>query len=80
MSEHLGHVEVKWALAIALFEGEVGVASGFANHIHRGAFALCNLANVFEVFLLNEQSHALLTLVGNDFLGRERLGSSRVLS
>ena len=71
MAEHLCHIEVEGALAVALYKREVCVASGFAHHIHRGALALGNLTHVFDVLLLYEQAHALLALVGNDFLGRE---------
>ncbi|CCX63388.1 putative uncharacterized protein [Bacteroides sp. CAG:598] len=49
------------------------VAGRFAHNVHRGAFAFGNLAHVFDGFLLDEQSHALLALVGDDFLGREGL-------
>ena len=73
MTEHLGYVKVERFNAIALLEREMGVASGLTNHIHRGALALSYLLYVFNMFLVNQQSHALLTLVGNDFLGRQRL-------
>ena len=72
MPEHLRHVEVEGTLPVGLHKREVRVAGGLAHHVHRGALALGNFAHVVEVFLLNEQAHALLTLVGNDFLGRER--------
>ena len=67
MSEHLGHVEVERLDAVALHKREVCVAGGLANDIHRGAFALGNAAYVVDVLLVDEQSHALLALVGNYF-------------
>ena len=71
MPEHLRHVEVEGTLPVGLHKREVRVAGRLAHHVHRGALALGNLAHVVEVFLLNEQPHTLLALVGNDFLGRE---------
>ena len=69
MAEHLGYVQIERLYAIALLEREVGIAGGLADNIHRGTLALGNLLYVFDVFLVNQQTHALLTLVGNDFLG-----------
>ena len=71
VAEHLRYVQVEGALSVGLLEGEVRVAGRFAHHVHRGAFALGDAAHVFQVFLLDEQSHAFLAFVGNDFLGRE---------
>ena len=71
MAEHLRHVEVERTYAVGLHKGKVSVAGGFAYHVHRGALALGNLAYVLQVFFLDEQTHAFLALVGNDFLGRE---------
>ena len=68
MAEHLGYVQIERLHAIALFEGEVGIAGGLSDNIHRGTLALGNLLYVFDVFLVNQQTHALLALVGNDFL------------
>ena len=72
MTEHLGHVEVEGTDAVALLEGEVGIARGLAHDIQRSTLALGNLADVIDVFLLNQQAHALLTFVGDDFLAGER--------
>ena len=73
MAEHLCHVQIEGLHAVALNEREVGIACCFAHNVHRSAFTLGNLAHVFYMFLVNEQAHALLALVSNDFLGRERL-------
>ena len=70
-AEHLVNGQVERTYAVGLLETEAVVAGRFAHHIHRGAFALGNLVYVFDGFFLNQQSHALLALVGNDFLGRE---------
>ena len=47
------------------------VARGLAYHIHRGALALGNLLYVLNGLLLNQQTHALLALVGDNLFGRE---------
>ena len=73
MAEHLGHIQVERLHAVALFEREVGIAGSFTNYIHRGALALSNLLHVLYVFFVYQQTHALLTLVGNNLLRRQRL-------
>jgi len=73
VAEHLRHVEVERLHAIALPETEMRVARGLSHDIQRCAFALGNAFHAVEMFLVDEQSHAFLTLVGDDFLGRERL-------
>ena len=73
VAEHLCHVEVEGLHAVALLEREVGVAGGLADHVQRGALALGDLADVVDVLLVDEQAHALLTLVGDDLLRREGL-------
>ena len=73
MSEHLCHVEVKGFHTVALNEREVGIARCFADDIHRCTLAFRNFPYVFDMFLVDEQSHAFLTLVGDDFLRTECL-------
>ncbi len=73
MSEHLRHIKVEGLNTIALNKREMCVASGLANNIERCALALCNLADTLHMFILYEQAHALLTLVGYDFLSRQSL-------
>ena len=68
VAEHLCHVEVERLHAVALHKAEVGVACGLADDIQRGTLALSD-----------EQSHALLALVGDDLLGRECLVADRQL-
>ena len=60
MTEHLRHVQVEWLNTIALYKCEMGIACGLTNNIHRCTFTLCNLLHVVEMFLVNEQAHALL--------------------
>ena len=67
MSEHLCHVEVEGLHSVGLDEREVGVASGLAYDVERCAFALGDAAHVFDMFLVDEQTHTFLALVGNDF-------------
>ena len=73
VAEHLGHVEVEGLHAVALAEGEMGVAGGLAHDVERGALALGYLAHMVNMLFVDEQAHALLALVGNDFLRREGL-------
>ncbi len=77
MTEHLRHIEVEGLLAVALNEAEVGVTCGVTDNIERCALAGCNLLHAVEVLLVDEQTHALLTLVGDNLLGRERLVADR---
>ena len=79
MAEHLRHVEVERLHAIALHKREVGVASGLSHHIERRALALGYFAHTLHVLVLDEQAHALLALVGYDFLCRQRLVADRQL-
>ncbi len=68
VAEHLGNIQIERLHAVALLEREVGVASGFSDYIQRGTLALGNLTHMFNVLLVNEQAHALLTLIGDDLL------------
>ena len=68
MPEHLRHIQVEGLHAIALLEGEMSVARGFADHIQRGTLALGDTTYVFDMLLVDEQAHALLTLVGDNLL------------
>ena len=71
MAKHLCHVEVEGPSAVGLLEGEMRVAGGLADHIHRCTLTLGYGTDVVEMLFLNEQSHTLLTLVGNDFFCRK---------
>ena len=71
MAKHLSHIEVERTFAVSLLEGEVGIAGCFANNIKRSALTFCYLAYVFDVLFVDEQAHAFLTFVGDDFLCRK---------
>ena len=73
VAEHLRHIEVERLDTVALYEREVCVARGFADHIQRGTLALGYLAHVFDMFFVNEQAHALLTFVCYNLLARQCL-------
>ena len=73
MSEHLCHVEVEGFYAVALTEREVCVAGSLAYNIQRSTFTLSNLTYIVYMLFVDEQSHALLTLVGDNLLCRECL-------
>ena len=77
VAKHLGNIQVERLHAIALFEREVGIASGLTDYVQRGAFALSYLLYVLNMFLVNQQAHTLLTFVGNDFFARQRLVADR---
>ena len=72
-TEHLLYGQIEGTYAVGLLEGEAVVACCLAHGVHGGTFALGNTAHMLYGFLVNEQTHALLALVGNDFLGRECL-------
>ena len=71
VAEHLSHIEVEGSHAVGLLEGEVGVARCLSHHVQGCALALGDACHMFDMFLVDEQSHALLALVGDDFLCRE---------
>ena len=70
-AEHLFYGEVERSYAVGLFEGEAMVAGGFAHGVHGSAFAVGDALHVFDGLFVDEESHAFLALVGNDFLGAE---------
>ena len=72
VAKHLGHIQVERALAIPLLEGEMGVAGGLADDVKRGALPFGYLADVLDVLLVDEETHAFLAFVGDDFLSRKR--------
>ena len=70
-AEHLVYSQVEGTYAILLLEGKAGIAGSLTHHIHRGTLTLGNLLHMLECLFADEESHALLRLVGNDFFGRE---------
>ena len=58
----------------------MGIACGFTYYIHWGTFAFSNLLYVVDMLFVDEQTHALLTFVGNDFLARQGLVANGQLS
>ena len=73
VTEHLSHIKVEGTHTIRLFESKMGIARTFTHYVHRSTFALSNLTHMVDVFFLNEETHTLLTFVGNDFLCRKCL-------
>ncbi len=55
-----------------MLEGKAMVTGGFTYYVHWSAFAFGYLAHMFDGLFLNQQAHAFLAFVGNDFLGRQR--------
>ena len=71
VAKHLSHIEVERTLPIPLLEGEMGISCRFSDYIKRGALPFCNLADMLDVLLVDEESHAFLAFVGDDFLSRK---------
>ena len=57
----------------------MSIACGLTYYIHRSTLTLCYLAHMLNMLLVNEQAHALLTLIGNDFLCAQCLVADRQL-
>ena len=79
MTEHLSHVEVERLHAIALSKREMSVARGLADNIQRCTLALGDFLYALQMLLVDEQTHALLTLVGYYLLCRKGLVTNRQL-
>ena len=75
MAEHLRHIQVERLHAVALYEREMGIASGFTHHIQWGTLALSNFPDMLDMLFVDEQTHAFLTLIGDNLLGGEGLVS-----
>ena len=73
VSKHLSHIEVEGLHTITLLKREVSIASGLTDNIQRSTFAFCNLTDMLDMFFVDKQAHTFLTLVGDDFLGAQRL-------
>ena len=57
----------------------MGIASSLTNDIQRSTLALSNLTYMFYMFLVDEQSHTLLTLIGDYLFSRKGLVTDRQL-
>ena len=79
MTEHLSYIEVEWLHAVSLLEAEVSIACSLTNHVHWSTLTVGNLLNLADILLVDEQAHALLALVGDDFLGAQSLVADRQL-
>ena len=73
VTKHLSHIEIEGLHTVALLEREVGITCGLTNHIQRCTLALSNLTHVFDMLLVDEQSHTLLTFIGNNLLRAQGL-------
>ena len=71
VTKHLCYVEIEGTNAVFLLKSEVSIASGFTHHIERCALTFGNFAHLVDIFFFDEEAHALLTLIGYDFFGRE---------
>ncbi len=79
MSEHLGYVQVKRLLTIALYKTEVSITGCLTDDVHRSTFTVGNFPDMIQILLVNQQSHTLLALVADDLLGAESLVPDRQL-
>ena len=66
-TEHLFHGKVERTYTVSLLEGKTMVAGSFTYHIHRSTFAFSYFTYMLDGFFFNQQSHALLAFVGDDF-------------
>ena len=73
MSEHLCHIQIEGLHTVALHEREVCITCRLTHHIQRSTFTFSDAAHMVDMLLVDEQSHALLTLVGDNLFGRKRL-------
>ena len=49
------------------------ITSGLTHHIQRSTFTLSDASYMVDMLFVDEQTHTLLTLIGNDLLGRKGL-------
>ena len=57
----------------------MGIASSLTNNIQWSTLALSNLTYMFYMFLVDEQSHTFLTLIGDNLFSRKGLVADRQL-
>ena len=69
-TEHILHIEIDRTNAVFLLEHKTMVIGSLADNIHRCAFALGDTAHMLDIFLGNKHTHALLTLVTDNFFRR----------
>ena len=74
-AEHIRQSQINRLVSPCLFEGQVHILRGASYDIHRSALTLSDACDALYIFALDEQSHTLLTLVADDFLGGKGLVS-----
>ena len=71
-AKHVLHAEVDRAHAVFVFKYETVVACGLAHNVEWSTLAVGDLADMVDVFFLNHHTHALLRLIADNLLERER--------
>ena len=71
LAEHVVHGQVDGFHPVGLTEYEAVVAGRLAHYVEGGALAVGYLTDAVNIFFVDDDTHALLTLVTYDFLGRE---------
>ena len=68
-AEHIFQFDIDGLHSVCLFEDKLHVVCRLTDYIHRGTFAVGNAFHTLYVFFLQQETHALLTFVADDFLG-----------
>ena len=77
-AEHIGQVQVHWLGGHFIrFEAEVKIAAYFAHFVEGSSFPFGNALEAVQVLRRDDQPHALLRFVADDFLGRQGRISDR---
>ena len=69
LAEHIFQFDIDGLHSVCLFEDKLHVVRRLTDNIHRGTFAVGNAFHTLYVFFLQQETHALLTFVSDDFLG-----------
>ena len=77
VTKHLLDIQVKRFNAITLPETEMSVTCCLTYNIEWRPLTLSYFAYMFNMLFVNEQTHALLTFIGDNFLTGESLISYR---
>ena len=71
LAEQVRQVQVDRVLPFIL-KNETHVAGNLTHFIHGCTFPVGDFFHQFHILLFNDQSHALLRLIADDLLGRQR--------
>ena len=69
VSKHLCYIKVERLYTVTLNKAKVSISCGMSHHVHGRTLSFCNLFHVVKMLFINEQSHAFLAFIGNNFFG-----------